>query len=189
MVTAYEKMRNQEWYDANNDPQLKELQIKALDLCFDYNHTRPSNHAKRHEVLKEILGEMPENLEIIAPLRVDYEKHIHFGKNVFVNSNVYFMDGNDITIGDNTFIGPHCGFYTNAHPEDVERRNEGLEKALPITVEKNVWFGANVSIMPGVTIGEGTTIGAGSTVTRDIPKNVVAAGSPCRVLRKVNPEK
>lgn len=39
--------------------------------------------------------------------------------------------------------------------------------------------------MPGVTIGENTVVGAGSVVTRDLPANVVAVGSPCRVLREI----
>ena len=49
----------------------------------------------------------------------------------------------------------------------------------------NVWIGANVTILPGVTIGDDTVIGAGSVVNRDIPSGVVAAGNPCRVIRKI----
>ena len=41
-------------------------------------------------------------------------------------------------------------------------------------------------VLPGVTIGEGTVIGAGSVVTKNIPANVVAAGNPCRVIRRIN---
>ena len=52
----------------------------------------------------------------------------------------------------------------------------------------DVWFGGNVTVLPGVTIGDGAVIGAGSVVTRDIPPGVVAAGNPCRVLRPVDQE-
>lgn len=45
--------------------------------------------------------------------------------------------------------------------------------------------GANVSVLPGVTIGDDTVIGAGSVVNKDIPDGVVAAGNPCRVIRKI----
>lgn len=183
MGTEFEKMLNQEWYDANNDQGLLDKRTLMQDLCFDYNHTRPADKEKRAELLTEILGELPENIEVISPFMADYGEHIRFGKNVFVNTNSYFMDGNYIIVGDFVFIGPNCGFYTNTHPEDITRRNEGLEKALPITIEDNVWIGANVSVMPGVTIGEGCIIGAGSVVTRDIPSHSVAVGSPCRVLR------
>jgi len=49
-----------------------------------------------------------------------------------------------------------------------------------------VWLGANVIVLPGVTIGENSVIGAGSVVTKDIPANVVAFGSPCKVYREIN---
>ena len=45
--------------------------------------------------------------------------------------------------------------------------------------------GAKVSVLPGVTIGDDTVIGAGSVVNKDIPDGVVAAGNPCRVIRKI----
>lgn len=186
MTNEYEKMLKQEWYDANYDSRLIEMRREVQDLCFEYNQTRPSDLKKRNQLLEKILGEKPENAELIAPIWVDYGKHIKLGKNVFVNANSYFMDGNYITIGDNTFIGPNCGFYTNTHPENIQARNQGLEKALPITIGKNIWIGANVSVMPGVSIGEGSVIGAGSIVTRDIPKNSVAVGNPCRVIRTIN---
>lgn len=184
MMNEYEKMLKQEWYDANYDSHLIELRKEVQDLCFEYNQTRPSNLKRKNELLEQILKEVPENIEMVAPIWVDYGKHLKLGKNVFVNRNSYFMDGDYITIGDNVFIGPNCGFYTNTHPENIQSRNEGLEKALPITIEKNVWLGANVSVMPGVTVGEGSVIGAGSIVTKDIPRNSLAVGNPCRVIRK-----
>ena len=57
--------------------------------------------------------------------------------------------------------------------------------SLPIHIGKNVWIGSNAVVLPGVTIGDNSIIGAGSVVTRDIPADVVAMGSPCRVLRKI----
>lgn len=186
MINEYEKMLKQEWYDANYDSRLIELRREVQDLCFEYNQTRPSDLKRRNELLEQILGEVPENVEMVSPIWVDYGKHLKLGKDVFVNANSYFMDGNYITVGDHTFIGPNCGFYTNTHPENIKARNQGLEKALPIIIEKNVWIGANVSVMPGVSIGEGSVIGAGSVVTRDIPKNSVAVGNPCRVIRSIN---
>ena len=57
--------------------------------------------------------------------------------------------------------------------------------AKPVTIGDNCWFGAGVTVCPGVTIGENCVIGAGSVVTRDIPANSLAAGVPCRVLREI----
>ena len=103
---------------------------------------------------------------------------------VFLRERI-FMDGGSITIGENVFIGPFCGFYTATHPLDFARRNKGLEKALPIKVGDNCWFGANVSVMPGVTIGSGCVIAAGSVVTKDVPDNSLVAGVPAAVKSKI----
>lgn len=53
-------------------------------------------------------------------------------------------------------------------------------------IGRNCWIGAGTTILPGVTIGDNTVVGAGSLVTRDLPANVVAYGSPCRVMREIN---
>lgn len=189
MTTEYDKMMNQEWYDANNDVNLLKERMAVQDLCFEYNQTRPSAAGERADLLVQILGEEVEGVTVVAPLWVDYGKHIKFGKNVYVNADSYFMDGHFIRIGDNTFIGPKCGFYCNTHPENIERRNAGIEKAQPITIGKNCWLGANVTVLPGVTIGEGCVIGAGSMVTKDIPAYSLAVGAPCKVLRPIDESK
>ncbi len=95
------------------------------------------------------------------------------------------LDEAPITIGDNVFIAPNVSFYTAGHPSDVERRNEWLEYAWPITVGNNVWICGGVTITPGVTIGDNSIIAAGSVVTNDIPSNVIAGGNPCRVIRTI----
>ena len=56
---------------------------------------------------------------------------------------------------------------------------------MPVHIGKNCWLGAGVIVLPGVSIGDNTVVGAGSVVTKDIPANVVAVGSPCRVLREI----
>ena len=60
-----------------------------------------------------------------------------------------------------------------------------FEYAKPITIKDNCWLASNVVVCGGVTIGEGCVIGAGSVVTRDIPPYSLAAGNPCRVIRKI----
>ena len=51
-------------------------------------------------------------------------------------------------------------------------------------IGNDVWIGQHVTIMPGVHIGDGAIIGANSVVASDIPPYTVAAGNPCRVVRK-----
>lgn len=84
------------------------------------------------------------------------------------------------------FFGPYVGLYTANHPLQFKERNEGLEEAKPINIGDNCWFGANVSVMPGVTIGNGCVIAAGSVVNNDVPDNSVVAGVPAKVVKMIN---
>lgn len=183
-MTEKEKMEQGLWYDANFDKDIVNERIACFDLCFELNQTKPSS-SKRNTLIHQLLGYLPEGLTLLSPFTCDVGKNINFGKNVYININNYFMDGAPITIGDNVFIGPFCGFYTANHPLDYKRRNLGFEKALPITVGNNCWFGANVSIMPGVKIGNGSVIAAGSVITKDIPDHSLVAGVPATVIKKI----
>ena len=184
-MTEKEKMLQGEWYDANFDQALLAERGKAEALCFDFNMARPGGREQR-TALRELLGaELPEGLVVLAPVYFDYGIYTRFGEGVFVNHGCYFMDGGGITVGKNVFIGPFCGFYTANHPLDYANRNRGLEKALPIRIGDNCWFGANVSVMPGVTIGSGCVIAAGSVVTHDLPDNCLAAGVPASVKKVI----
>ena len=179
-----EKMLLGKWYDAT-DQELVKQRLNAKDLCFELNQIKPSNLEKRNSIINKLLGYQPDNLELLSPFTCDYGNNIVLGKNVFINSNCYFMDGAKITVGDNVFIGPSCGFYTANHPLDYQTRNQGIEQALPILIGNNVWLGGNVIVLPGVEIGNGCVIGAGSVVTKDIEANSIATGVPCKVIKKI----
>ena len=185
-MTEKEKMLAHEWYDANFDKELRMDRQRAKDLCFEYNHTRPSDIEKRQAILKELLGYEAKQLSISSPFDTDYGWNIKVGENVFINSNSYLMDGGGITIGDNVFIGPSCGLYTAHHPFNYQDRNKGWELAKPIHIGSNIWFGASVTVTPGVSIGDGSVIAAGSVVTNDIPPNSLAAGVPAKVIRTID---
>lgn len=173
------------WYDANYDPQILQHKQDIHHLCYLYNHSDPLTVSYRQELLEKIFQQKCENLEIVAPFLCDCGHLISLGKDVYVNSHAYFMDGATITIGNHVFIGPSVGLYTAIHPLDYPSRDRGLEKAKPIVIEDHVWLGANVIVLPGVTIGKGSVIGAGSVVTKDIPPHVLAFGNPCQVKKTI----
>ena len=158
-MTEREKLKMGFWYDANNDTELLEQREDAEELCYFLNQTSPKMPKKREEIMGTLLPNRGKDTTILSPFYTDY--------------------------GYNCFIGPNCGMYTATHPLLSEERNQGLEKAKPITIGSNVWIGADVTILPGVTIGDNTVIGAKSVITKDIPSNVIAVGNPCRVLRKI----
>lgn len=184
-MTEREKAQKGYLYDANYDKQIVEERTRCADLCYEFNRCRPSDTKKQKELLEQILGSIKGDPVITAPFHCDYGFNISIGENFYTNYNVSILDGAKVTFGDNVFIAPNCVFSTAGHAIDSEQRARGLEIAWPITVGDNVWIGTNVSVLPGVTIGSNTIIGAGSVVNRDIPDGVIAAGNPCKVIRKI----
>lgn len=91
-------------------------------------------------------------------------------------------------IGANAFIAPGVCIACAGHAIDPAQRAAGIGTSKPITIEDDVWIGANATVCGGVTIGKGSIIGAGSVVVKDIPAGVIAAGNPCRVLRPIGPD-
>lgn len=82
--------------------------------------------------------------------------------------------GDNVAVGANTLIGDR-----DDHPERLHTTPQ------PIHIGQNVFIGMNCMVMKGVSIGDNSIIGAGSIVTKDIPANCVAVGSPCKVIRKL----
>ena len=184
-MTEWEKAQAGYLYDANYDKDIVDARTKCADLCYEFNHCKPSDTKKQTELLHQILGEIKGDIVSTAPFYCDYGFNISVGKNFYTNHNCTILDGAKVEFGDNVFIAPNCVFSTAGHAIDAEQRGKGLEIALPIKVGNNVWFGANVSVLPGVTIGDNTIIGAGSVVNKDIPSGVIAVGNPCRVIREI----
>ncbi len=176
------------------DPELKAIKLKTHNLNVDYNSTHEDEAEKRTAILSEIIGEFGEGGFIQGPIAFHYGKHTKIGKNFFGNFNLTIQDDAEVTIGDNCNFGPNVTIVTPVHPMLPDERREMLtadgEKkhlchAKPVHIGNDCWFGASVTVCPGVTIGDNCVIGAGSTVTRDIPSNSFAAGVPCRVIREI----
>ena len=149
-----------------------------------YNNRGFGTHGEEKS-LADVFAADGEGSSIIPPFYYSQGKNVHIGRHFFANAWLMILDEADIFIGDNVFVGPSVSIYTPVHPYDARIRNTGLKIALPVTIGDNVWIGGNVTILPGVTIGEGSIIGAGSVVTKDIEPGVVAAGNPCRVIRRL----
>ena len=110
------------------------------------------------------------NVEITAR-----EGKIKIGSNCFINRNCMVVSHKEILIEDNVTIGPGTVIYDHDHDG-----NGGFNTS-PIHISKNVWIGANTTILKGVTIGENATIAAGSVISKNVPANVI-------VIQKKNTE-
>jgi acetyltransferase-like isoleucine patch superfamily enzyme len=88
-----------------------------------------------------------------------------------------------VTIEDDVFVGPHVVFTDDPHPMCCPRYLDCLGG---VTVKRLARIGANSTILPGVTIGENALVGAGSVVTKDVPDNMVVAGSPAKIVKRID---
>ncbi len=174
------------------DPALVAIKLKTHNLNVDYNQTYEDEYEKRERILQDILGEMGEGVRIQGPIAFHYGKHTKIGAHVFANFNFTVQDDAEVTIGEGCNFGPNVTLVTPLHPMlSTERQAmktatgevKRLCYAKPIHIGKNCWFGASVTVCPGVSIGDDCVIGAGSVVTRDIPAGHFAAGVPCRIIR------
>ncbi|MDN7228264.1 DapH/DapD/GlmU-related protein [Planococcus sp. N064] len=120
---------------------------------------------------------------LFPPFYTDCGKNIRIGTNVFINSGCRFQDQGGITIGDGSLIGHNAVLATLNHDMDPEKRS--TMHPAPITIGKDVWIGANVTVVPGINIGDGAVIAAGAVVTRNVPANTIAGGVPAKVIKKI----
>ena len=184
-MTEKEKMLNGEMYLPEKDETLFNERIKCKTLCHKFNNLSPDKLDERQEIIKQIIGKVPNKYWIEQPFYCDYGYNTELGENFYSNHNLVILDCAKVKFGDNVFIGPNCGIYTAEHPIDAETRNKGFEYAKPITVGNNVWIGGNVVILGGTTIGNNVVVAAGAVVTKDIPDNCVAGGIPAKIIKKI----
>lgn len=162
-----------------------EAQNHAKQLCWEYNYTAPNEQEKRHSILQELLGTCPPMAGIEPDFHCEYGFNIHMHGFAFLNYNCVILDTSPVNIGAGAFIAPGVCLACSGHAIHPEQRSQGIGTSAPITIEENVWIGANATVCGGVTIGAGSVIGVGSVVTHDIPAGVIAAGVPCRVIRDI----
>ena len=170
-----------------SDDSIFEQQKVCRKILQRLNTVDRSDFDAINKIVKELLGKS-EGAFINPPFYCDYGFHIEVGKNFFANYNCTIIDVAKVKIGDNCQFAPNVSIYTAGHPIHPESRNTMYEYGIEVTIGDNVWIGGNTVIVPGVHIGSNTVIGAGSVVTKDIPDWVVAAGNPCKVIRKITEE-
>ncbi|AWV73610.1 DapH/DapD/GlmU-related protein [Latilactobacillus curvatus] len=144
--------------------------------------------AEVRSYLKSITDqEIDETVAVSLPFYTDYGKHITLGKHIFINNNVLFVDLGGITIDDHVLIGPRASLITVNHLENPADRRGLFVK--PVHIKQNAWIGAGATILPGVTVGENAIVAANATVTKDVPDNMIVAGTPAKVMRQIKLEK
>jgi len=107
---------------------------------------------------------------------VQNKEGFKLGNKTDIGAFTYINAKNGVVIEDFVQIGSHCSLYSFSSIDGKEGK---------ITLKKNCKIGTHSVIMPGVTIGENAIIGAFSFVNKDIPDNVVAVGTPVKIIKKL----
>ena len=190
-MDAYKAMANSgEIYDSVDEDFIA-YQHLIVQRINDFNSTPDTEDGikRREAILREAMGTYGENLYVIPPVYANCGlTNVHVGRNVVINFNCTFVDDGEIFIGDDCMIGPGCNLATSIHPISPRLRRHKLQYNKPIHIGNNVWFGAGVTVLPGVTVGDNAIVGAGSVVTKDVPSNAVVAGNPARLIRMITDE-
>ncbi len=160
-----------------------ELSQEALAITAEMNsgyHTPEEIRA----LMEKLTGQRPdERFGLFPPFSTDCGKNLHIEGAVFINSGCRFQDQGGIYIGAGTQIGHNTILATLDHGMLPEERGDLHPK--PIHIGRNVWIGSGSIVLSGVAIGDNAVIGAGSVVTKDIPENMIAVGSPARVIKSI----
>jgi len=110
---------------------------------------------------------------------VQNKNGLKLGYKTDIGAFTYINAKNGVIVEDFVQIGSHCSLYSISTIDNKEGQ---------ITLKKNCKVGSHSLVMPGVTIGENAVIGAFSFVNRDVPDNVIAAGVPIKVIKKIEGE-
>lgn len=161
-----------------------ELAQRALQITMELNN-RYHTPDEIRELMSRLTGKaIPDSFNMFPPFYTDCGVNLHIGENVFFNSGCRFQDQGGIYIGDGCLIGHNVVLATINH--DFDPANRGTNLPAPIRIGKNVWIGANATVLPGVTIGDNAVIAAGAVVTRDVSANTIVAGVPAKLIRRID---
>ena len=151
----------------------------------------------RHPVEGEVLEALDEGrltigehtlLEPGCWLTLSPQARISIGKGCFLNRETMLAAHELIEIGDHVMFANHCFVGDSDHrydDPDLPITSQGFVARGPVRIGSNCWFGVNCVVTGGVQIGERCVIGANSVVTQDLPRGVIAAGAPAKVIREI----
>lgn len=162
---------------------MDEMNNEARKITCELNQTYHTPDEIR-DLLSRLFGyKVDSTIRVFPPFYTDFGKNIHIGQRVFINACCHFQDHGGIFIGDDCQIGHNVVFATLNHGLDPKDRKSTYPA--PIVLGRNVWIGANATILQGVKIGDNAVVAAGAVVTKEVEPNTIVGGIPARVIRHI----
>lgn len=162
---------------------MAKLSQEAMQITCELNGSYHNPDEVRNLFSKLIGKTVDDTFSMFPPFYTDCGKNIIVGKNVFINSGCRFQDQGGITIGDRSLIGHNVVLCTLNHDFNPDKRATTIPS--PIIIGKNVWIGANVTVVPGITIGDNAIIAAGAVVTKDVQADTIVGGVPAKTIKSI----
>lgn len=134
------------------------------------------------------IAEPGQRVEVAVWGRADGEGRIRIGDCVLMSPGSRISASDEVTIGNGVMLANGC-YVTDSDWHTIYDRTVRDGKVTPVTIGDNVWLGDHATVLKGVTIGENSVVAARAVVTRDVPANVVVAGNPAKVVKKLDPER
>lgn len=141
------------------------------------------------------VGNIGENSEIRPYCSIIGTRNVFIGKNVIIPGGTVISTypGNEaskVIIEDDVLLGPNVAIYSSTHLfSDITKpiKNQGYSHGIT-TLKSGCWIGINSVILPGVTVGKNSVVGANSFVNKDVPDYTIVAGSPARIIKRLDGE-
>lgn len=133
------------------------------------------------------VGDNPRSRHVTIDARIGQDSTIAIGNDVSTTGKLVLsaVEGSTLRIGDDVMIASECQIRCDdAHPIFDVRTRKRINPSQNIDIGNHVWLGYRATVLGGARIGSGSVIGLGSVVKAEVPNNVIAVGSPARVVRK-----
>jgi acetyltransferase-like isoleucine patch superfamily enzyme len=189
-----------------NQSELKQALIDSLRSIWEDDgfalHDNERSNRLRAEILRRLLGlimtdderaadlglpegcRVREMAKIIAPEDLQCGKYVWIGENAIVDASGGLFIGDHTTVASSVFVWSHTSSLSNLMFEN-QSANAYIHRA-PTHIGSGTFIGGPSVVYPGVSIGDRVLVLPMSVVTEDVPDNVVAAGAPARIIRKID---
>ncbi len=186
-------MQNEKIELTYEDPGSRDLIVKVLKTFLSFAFYKRLLYSFAYNILNYHYGYLQvnrgKNVKIRPHVMFRHPERIFLEDNVRINTGCKIWGGKKqsiVKIGSGSKISPNVFILAFNHKilkgtDSITNQSEYIDS--DVIIGKNVWIGANATILPGCNIGDGTVVAAGSVVSKTLPKNTICAGVPAKVIK------